>query len=550
MRSGLWGVLLQLATQAGQDMPAAPARTLREARDAQAHFERVRRMNLPMERGGSAGRCDRRIGRFCYWYDSSDAAAPPEPHRIVAARDRLLETLAAAARAHPADAWIAGQRVRYLLEASRGPEAQHAARACRAESWWCAALLGLSLHADRRYAESDTAFSLALRTMPPEMRCQWMDIGRLVNRALAREMGRASCDERARLSQTLWRLSAPLWSAPDNDLRTEHLSRRTYAIIMEESANAHGLAWGADNRELLVRYGWASWYTRREPPVGWSAGPETIGHDREPSYAFLPDLRSARGLPWIAPESWNLRAPLAEHRYAPRHVTRFVELSHQLARFPRGDSMLVAVGLAVSDSALRGDSTRTWLIALDSAWRFHAGDGDGNAAALVARAETLVVSIEVTGMRTGRAARARYSVAPLDCPTAFCVSDLLLLRSTTRPRDADDAARHALVGETSAAAPLGVFWEVHASAATEPVRMTLQVERIGVGLARRLAAALRLAQLPAPVRLHWNAATTSARAEFITLRLLPGARGRHRIVLQVQRGTTVMTRAREVDVRG
>ena len=47
--------------------------------------------------------------------------------------------------------WIAGQRVRYLLEAGDEDGAVAAARACRAERWWCAALEGLALHEAQRF---------------------------------------------------------------------------------------------------------------------------------------------------------------------------------------------------------------------------------------------------------------------------------------------------------------------------------------------------------------------------------------------------------------
>src|SRR5204862_3417383 len=93
---------------------------LRSARSAQAEFESLRRHNLPREPGHGGADCDERVGRFCYWYDDDGETRPPPPPppeaaAITRARDRLLTTLDSAALALPGDAWIAGQRVRYLL---------------------------------------------------------------------------------------------------------------------------------------------------------------------------------------------------------------------------------------------------------------------------------------------------------------------------------------------------------------------------------------------------------------------------------------------------
>src|SRR5439155_18255515 len=124
--------------------PLPDPRLLRGARGAQVRFESVRRMLLPRDRSYDGGSrvCDARIGRFCYWYDSSESTVVPEPARIVDARAKLLVVLDSAATAQPSEPWIAGQRVRYLIEAGRLEDAAAAARACRAQRWWCSSLEG------------------------------------------------------------------------------------------------------------------------------------------------------------------------------------------------------------------------------------------------------------------------------------------------------------------------------------------------------------------------------------------------------------------------
>ena len=112
-----------------------------DPRAAQAEFERERIARLPWSRESAVGPCDEVVGRFCYRHVApSDRPPPAEPAEIDALRERLLAILDAAASADPADGWVAGQRVRYRIEAGRPRDAVEAAAECAAEPWWCAAL--------------------------------------------------------------------------------------------------------------------------------------------------------------------------------------------------------------------------------------------------------------------------------------------------------------------------------------------------------------------------------------------------------------------------
>ncbi|MEQ9569716.1 MAG: hypothetical protein RLN75_05955, partial [Longimicrobiales bacterium] len=149
------------------------------ARDAQGRFERERVRRVPRDRAGfSGGACDERVGRMCMFLEGrSDWWWPErEDPELTAARDRLIEALADAARHAPGDPWIVGQRVVYLGEAGRWGEALRAARDCglrAAERWWCDALEGLALHVTGRYEESEDAFDRALAAMEPEEAARW-----------------------------------------------------------------------------------------------------------------------------------------------------------------------------------------------------------------------------------------------------------------------------------------------------------------------------------------------------------------------------------------
>ena len=137
------GLLLQaLAHTAVQ---ADSASMLNRARADQAAFERTRRAHLRAVFGGSSDHCDERIGDHCFTYgDPNDVwTPPPEPDEMRAARDSLIAVLSVAARLMPANHWLAGQRVRYLVEAQAGSSARAAAADCRpGGAWWCEALAG------------------------------------------------------------------------------------------------------------------------------------------------------------------------------------------------------------------------------------------------------------------------------------------------------------------------------------------------------------------------------------------------------------------------
>ena len=125
MYVALFALSFQLGLTAGAVSPQArllpsradSARDLRDARSAQASFERARRYSLP-EGGGASGRCDVQLGRYCWWYDEVPPDLPPEANQITRRRAELLATLDALGQRHPGDDWIAGMRVHYRIDGS------------------------------------------------------------------------------------------------------------------------------------------------------------------------------------------------------------------------------------------------------------------------------------------------------------------------------------------------------------------------------------------------------------------------------------------------
>lgn len=495
-------------------------------RDAQARFESVRRQQLPVEHA-RAGQCEARIGRFCYWYDSAPPPPRVEAARVTAAREELLKQLQQAAERWPADPWVAGQRVRYLLDAGRADSA--AALGCGASPWWCAALRGLALHVASSNAEADAAFSASLSAMPDSVRCAWTNLTIVLEDRVARETQRSDCRARERLAATVWRLGQPLWMTAGRDARSEHLARETMATIVAASATPHNARWGDDMRELLLRYGWAETHTRA-PPSGIETSWSVLGHDREPNWNLMPRVASLRA-PWVVPDAWSLRGPGARMRYAPRHLTAMLPLPHQAVRIPRGDSMAVAVALRVSDRALAGDTVDAAIAALHEDVILSAA-ARGGAAVLMVPADTVIVSVEALGRSTRRAARERYSIAPLPCLRApLCLSDLLLFAGGDSVSLAEALTRP-LESPTPAGAAIGVWW--HLRGAPGPVTLTLEVHPERSAL-RRVSDAMRITRPPASVHVRWQARllgdTASAQ---LAVRLPENARGDYRLALTAQ----------------
>ena len=153
--------------------PRSPAE--HAARNAQRSFESYRRFQLPrvVARGGG---CDVTIGRFCYWDDNRDSPLPAERASVARARERLRTSLDSLGALDSSSDYIAGQSVRYALEAHDAGAATAFLENCAATPWWCLALRGLAWHRAGDEPRSAAAFDSALVAMPEALRCEWLDV--------------------------------------------------------------------------------------------------------------------------------------------------------------------------------------------------------------------------------------------------------------------------------------------------------------------------------------------------------------------------------------
>jgi len=509
--------LLALGLAGGSQLAAPDSvAVLKAARGAQAAFESTRRLSLPERPGGWSGICGQRIGRICYWYEGDDNdSAPPEPARIREARARLLATLEEAGAALPGDEWIAGQRVRYLLEDSQPGPAARVAEQCRAVAWWCEALAGLVRHVTGDFAAADSTFAVALADMPADERCRWSDLSPLLEGELAERYRRLDCDGRSGFEARWWWLAQPLYSLTGNDRRTEHFARVVMARIHEGRRTPFGY-WADDLRDLMLRYGWPTWWTR-DPAVSplIESEPRITGHDPSPAFHFTPAARALDDPANARPDDWSLDTPQARERYAPSYAASFTYLEHQEALFRRGDSCLVVAAPDLSGDTLFAQRAVRVALALAADERTLVTARDSGVAtrprAVVAAApcRPFVLSLEAVAPRDRHVARARYGVTPRRRTLAHpAISDLLLFDP---PPDSLPATLDAVLpcahGSTRVPTDrkLGVFWEVYGvDPAGGAVAVSLTLARQGTGLLRRV---LGLGRPRHEVRLEWQDVT-------------------------------------------
>lgn len=536
--------------------PADSLSLLRGARAAQEAFERSRIDHLPRSFGGTDHRCDEVVGRFCFWHDDDDDSwrPPPEHPAIGVARRELIATLDSVAGLLPGDGWVAGQRVRYLVEAADAAGALRAAAECRAEPWWCLALTGYAHHAAQAFAAADTAFDAALYHMPREERCVWTDLSLILER-LPDGYRQESCEGRAGIERVLWWLADPLYLVPGNERRTEHYARRAANRMQHGARSAYGLRWGDDLGELLLRYGWPIGFTRDDGRRSMDAtGPLITAHHNPKARRFLPHT--------ITPPEWELDPDRPRSSYAPPYAASVEELEPQLAVFRRGDSAVVVAGYDLSQvrDFPPGDQVRVEA-ALALAADEHTepiiarqrGSGPQGVLALISSGGPALLSVEALARSdTVRAYRARQWLQTPPPASAIGLSHPLLLR--VRDEDSLPAFLAEAIpqargsGRVPSGERLGLFWEIYGlDRQVAGATVSVTVTKEGAGLLRRAAEWAGLAGRRRPsVSLSWDEAPAADRVRPRALVITIPEAGSGEYVLEITArsadGATVSTR--------
>lgn len=559
-----------LARQAGTSSVSRQdsSRLLRSARSEQALFERIRRNHLPWAWDGGSGECDERIGRFCLTHGDGkdDWVPPPEPAPVTRARERLLQRLDETARVLPADGWVAGQRVRYLMEARRIGEAKAAATSCRAAEWWCTALLGFVHHYAGEPAAADSVFSAALSAMPLQTRREWTDLSHLLESRSYRAYRRMPQEERERFQERFWQLGDPFYMRPGNELRSEHLARNVWDLLQDRAKATENISWGDDLRQIVLRYGWPSGWERIHARPGSLSPPSLVSHYSNSDRNLLPPVELlleddlTRGI-------WDVESDRPRTGYGlplTDSMARWLNpLDHQVAVFRRGDSAHVVASYELPADSLPAGARVDAALALSSGpveiarvERFPAG-GLRDVLALTTAPGPLLFSLEVLSEQGRRAARARFGlrVPPL-APDQVGVSDLLLLSTPDELPDSLPAAMSRVRGSTRVrpGERIGVYWEVYGLESERPQSVTMSLRLLDgkEGWLERLAERVGLLSAADPIRLSWQEQSMPALylARSLAVQIPEVAPGRYSLELSVALpGREPVTVIRAVEVK-
>ena len=386
---------------AGQYAPPSVADSLQyleDAKDVQARYERYREQRTPPDLADLSGRCDDIVGRFCSRFpdhiDVDEWQAPEELPELELARTRVLRDLGEIAQKIPGDLWILGQRVYYLTDMGAASTAANLARRCGGRAhWWCTALAAYVHHTRGLWTVADEVCEQALAEMPPDTAAEWRTPTHLLDES-ALEMYEDS-EDKPLVEQRLWLLGDPLYLVEGNDRKTEQYARQVLVRMRAEAINGTGLDWDEDLAEITLRWGAVeAWSRERDLPTGDSLGDSRrmVSHRR--GQEFLPPADALEDPSGVVAGSWVLgdraRMALREKaalvdplnsgsmldqatqanelfgnstdlnaifydgliRSGPRtgytapYARRFGILETQVARFRRGDSLLVVAAFA------------------------------------------------------------------------------------------------------------------------------------------------------------------------------------------------------------
>jgi hypothetical protein len=496
-------------------------RAWRSARRAQGDFESLRRQLLPHGTLVGAGGCDAVVGRYCFLQQvASDP--PQEALEVVAARARLLTILDSLGAMIPGDRWILGQRVRYLIEAGRPQAADSLGVACaatatvRATTSWCFALVGYTAQQYGKFPRAAAAFSLALDELPESDRKQFEDLALFVGGA-AGPYRRADGEQRDSMTAAFWRLVQPLYLTSENDLRTELLARITRMYIERDSRTTMGDWARGDDRETVLRYGPALWYTQGDARPGSLGPPPIAGIRRQPAFNFFPDAHVFASPDQLAPEDWEFQNVESRPTYAPVWATSFEPLiNHQVALFRRGDSAFIVAAFEVNDGGTRNDPRQAGVFAaavdrggvLPPFGTTIENAGARIVATLMAPWRPVVISLEVLDSANHAAERARYAPKLPVASTRLSLSDLLLYSplDSTPPKSLDEAvplALHAMTVPSNR--QIGLFWETYgARPEGETFDYAVEVEPVDEGLIHRALVGMHVADPDRGLDLRWR----------------------------------------------
>jgi len=492
------------------------------------------------------------------WFPSDDRAAgderverdvqlaPTWRDRVRTARAALLDSLAMFDKQHPGDAWITGERVRFLVDQGDPASALEVARACTADRVWCAQLAGFALDAADDFVRADSAFDAASALMAPKARCEWTSAAMLLDPDGRDAYEHLSCDERAAANERLWWLSTPLFSDSVDDRRSEDFSRKVLiqlhaALPWDEKFDWRNRFGGEAVSEMLVRYGWPAYSAwtgiiEEQSHASWmsfydSTRTATLEYPQDRLH-LVPDWRAIADPFHALADAWQLNMPQlkaddepAAQWWPAEHYARagggIIQLPNQTVMLRRDSDVLLATAadLRSASRLLRTDSMTSVLVRTTAPREVekikHQTFRNETAIVLTAHvaAKPAVIGAELPGARKGDlSARTRLGIVPpppLDAlrPGETAVSDPVLIGSDDAPPPGPDRALEHMLGTTRVrGAKVGVYWETYGYEASDSVDVAVVItRRETLSKMRKLGMFLRVAHdINGSVAVRWG----------------------------------------------
>jgi len=582
--------------------PGATARMVTAALAPAAPLEEGERA-IPVSRGFANTdameiarriRGDRNKGQVCPMWIADDNVIPVDEGeridlalpvatrpRIMRSRDSVITRLAAAAARYPHDGWIAGQRVRFLVDNARIDSAVSAAQQCTANVSWCAALLGYAYEQQGDLPSADSAFRVSVAnefTGTNGTACVDTTAFVLLDPTPRRNAHRQPCDAQRSLADRIWWLSDPLWSVAGNARFVAHYSRRTSLALRAAFEEDERYVWrpvagGEALEEAVVRYGWPThtyWGgyqidsaldIARQSQMMQPEAPYTSKEYAPDRVALVPEYRAIENPFDAKAEDWPLARPDSVNLdlwWPVEHVA----FNTRIARLAEGQQMLlrrdsaVLFGVAIDDPVHDMDPRertlpRVHLLASQDPSRISTVSSVELPFGRTLRvggeiaAAPQVISLEIPGRTPEEIThRRRFGLTPPPslaqmANDVVAVSDpvfVLLLR-----RGAEAPTNPAVVQETMVGsltlprtAALALYWESYGFVPGDTVDVDIRVvRRDNTNALRRLGAALGIADAQRDsVSIKWrepdpgrNSRTLPARIATVTRALAVDLRG-------------------------
>ncbi|HEY4131089.1 MAG TPA: hypothetical protein VGM50_10750, partial [Gemmatimonadaceae bacterium] len=477
-----------------------------------------------------------------------DASLTPAwREQVRAARALLLDSLAILDARHPSDAWITGERVRFLVDQGNVAGATTVAHTCTANRVWCAQLVGFVFDAAGDFTRADSAFDAASVAMDAKTRCEWTSVEHLLDDDGRSAYDRLSCDERARANETMWWLSTPLFSDSVSDRRSQQFARKVLiqlhsATPWDERFDWRGGYGGRAVSEMLLRYGWPAYSVfggmfEEQSHAGWmhlydSTRTATVEYSQDRLH-LIPDWRAVANPFAAQSDAWQINMPPltdddepAAQWWPAEHYSRadgpIVQLAEQTVVLRRDDDVLIATASEINRPngiLLQASNDGPILIRTtgprDVQQIPHETLRNSAAMVLVAHipAEPAIVGTELRAPSSGEpAARTRVGVMPplpLSAlkPGELAISDpVLLAADDARPAGPDQALSKMLGSRHVRSDKLGLYWETYGVAPGDSVDVAVVITRHeSLSKMRRMGMFLRVAHdINGSVAVQWT----------------------------------------------